>query len=68
MVQNIYSVPPPPTEERHRAIYYLNTIVKRMQNQSYDMEVLSQANTVLTNSKYALMEILVQINAMMNAV
>ena len=32
------------------------------------MEVLSQANTVLTNSKYALMEILVQINAMMNAV
>ena len=58
-LQNIYSVPPPPPEEHHKAIDNLNTIVQGMQTQSYELEVLVQANAVLTSSKS---EVMVQLS------
>ena len=54
-VQNIYDAPPPPPEDHHEAIEYIQTIVQGMQTQSYHMEGISQANSVLTISKSAVM-------------
>ena len=38
----------PSTEERHEAIEHINKIVQGMKMQSYDLEELSQVNTLLT--------------------
>ena len=65
-VQNIYGVPPPPLEEQHEAIGSLNIIMQVMQNLSYDMEGLAQANKVLTSSNSAVMEKLAQMTTTMN--
>ena len=46
-VQNIYGVPSPPPEEHHDMIDHINTISQGMQTQSYELEVLTQANAVL---------------------
>ena len=48
MVHTIYGILPPPLEENHRDIDTINTIVQWIQNQSYNMEELTQANVVLT--------------------
>ena len=68
MVHNIYGIPPPPQEDHHEAIDYLNTIVQGMQNQMYDIEVLAQANSVLTSSNSAVMAQLAQMTETMNAI
>ena len=67
-LQNIYSVPPPPPEEHHKAIDNLNTIVQGMQTQSYELEVLVQANAVLTSSKSEVMVQLAHMNVTINTV
>ena len=65
-VQNVYSVSPPPPEEHNKAIDNLNTIVKVMQTQSYELERLVQANEVLTSSNSAVMEQLAPMTVTMN--
>ena len=65
-VYNIYGVPPPPLEDHHKSINYLNKIVQGMQNQIFEMEGLAQANSLLTSSKYSMMAELVQMTATMN--
>ena len=49
-LQNVYGAPPPPTEEHHKAIEYIQTIVQGMQVQSYKLEGLAQSNAVLASS------------------
>ena len=49
-VKNIYRVRTPPPGENHKAINNFNTIIQGMQDQSYKLEGLTQANTVLTSS------------------
>ena len=67
VVQNIYSLSPPPPEEHHEAIDHINTIVQLMQMQSHKLEGLAQANAVLTRSNFAVMEKLAQTTVTMNA-
>ena len=67
-MQNIYDAPPSPSEEHQEAIDYIQTIVKGMQTQRYDLEGMAQANTVLTSSNSALMAQLVQITLTINAI
>ena len=50
VVQNIYSVTPPPSEEHHKYIEYLHTIVQGTQTQIYEQEGLAQSNKVLASS------------------
>ena len=65
-LHNIYSGPPPPPEEHHEAINQINTIVQGINKQSYDLEVLEQANGVLTSSNSKVMAQLSHINLTMN--
>ena len=67
-MQNIYDVLPPPPEEHHEAIEYIQTIVQGMQTQSYDMEGLAQVNAVLTSSNSGLLSQLEQITVTMNTI
>ena len=66
-VQNIYGIPPPPPEEHHEAIEDIQTIVQVMQTHIYYLEVMAQANAVLTSSNSAVMSQLSQITVAMNA-
>ena len=67
-VKNIFGVTPPPPEEHHEAIDNLNTIIQGIRTQGYELEVLAQANTVLTSSKSAVMAQLAQITVTMNII
>ena len=67
-MQNIYGAPPPPPEDHHEAIEDIQTIVKGIQTQSYELEVLAQANALLTISKSVVMAQLTQINVTLNAI
>ena len=66
-MKNIYGVLTPPPEEHHEAIDHINTIVQGMQTHIYELEVLAQANAVLTSSNSELMVQLAQITVTMNA-
>ena len=66
-VQNIYGVLPPPLEEHHEAINNLNNIVQGMKKQSYKLEGLEQANSLLTSSNSDVMSQLAQMNMTVNA-
>ena len=55
-VQKIYGAPLPFLEDHHEVIEDIQTIVKEMQTQDYDLEGLSQANAVLTSSNSAVMK------------
>ena len=66
-MQNIYGAPPPPPEDHHEAIEDIQTIVKGIQTQSYELEVLAQANAVLTSLNSEVMEQLAQMNVTINA-
>ena len=68
MVQNVYGVPPPPPEEHHKGSDYLNTIVQGMQTHIYELEVLAQANEVLTSSNSSVMVQLAHITVTINTV
>ena len=68
MVQNVNGAPPPPPEEHHEAIEDIEKFVWGMQRQSYKLEVLAQANAVLTSSNSAVMTQLAQMNVTMNAI
>ena len=67
-VQNIYGVPPPPTEDHHEAIDNLNAIIKGMQTQSCELEVMAKSNEVLTRSNSAFMEQFAQTTLTMNSI
>ena len=67
-VQNIYGVPPPTSEEYHKVIDHINTIVQGMQMQSHELKGLAQANAVLTISNTAVMAQLSYMNVTMNAI
>ena len=66
MVQNVNGAPPPPPEEHHEAIEDIEKIVWGMQTQSYKLEVLAQADSVLTSSNSAVMTKLAQMNVTIN--
>ena len=68
MLHNIYGVPWPQPEERHRSIDSRNTIVQGMQNKSYEMRGMAQANSVLTSSNSVFMAQLAQTTATMNVI
>ena len=62
----------PPThtntqEEHHQSIELFQAISELMQNQRYNMEGMTQANTVMTRSKSAVMEQYAQLTAAMGA-
>ena len=65
-MQNIYGTHPPAPEEHHEAREDIKTIMQFMQTQSYDMEGLVQANTVLARSKSEVLAQLAQITVTMN--
>ena len=66
-VQNIYCVMPPPTEEHHESIDHINSIVQGMQTQSYELEVLAQANAVLISSNTVVMKQFAQMTVTINS-
>ena len=67
-VQNIYGVLPPPLEEHHEAINNLNNIVQGMKKQSYKLEGLEQANSLLTSSNSDVMSQLAEMTVTVNAI
>ena len=67
-VQNIYGAPPPSPEEHHELIEDIQTIVKWMQKQGYDLEGLKQSNAVFTSSTSMVMAHLAQMDVTMNAI
>ena len=67
-VQNIYSVPPPSLEEHHEEIEDIQKIMQGMQEQSYDLEGLAQANAVLTRLNSVVMSQLSHITVTMNVI
>ena len=66
MVQNIYGVSPPHTEDHHKAIDHINTMLQVIQTQIYELEVLAQANAVLTSSNAAIMAQLAHMTVTVN--
>ena len=67
-VKNIYGVLSPPPEDHHEAIDKLNTIIQGMQTKHYELEVLTQANAVLTISRSAVMAHLAHMTVAMNSI
>ena len=67
-MKTIYTIPPTPIEEHHKAINDIHTIIEVMQTQSYNLYVLAQSNAVLTRSKSAVMAQLAHMNVTMNAI
>ena len=66
-VENIYGSPPPPLEENHEVIEYIQTIVQEIKTQGYELEGLAHSNEVLTSSNFAAMSQLAHMTATMNA-
>ena len=66
-IQNIYGVPPSPPAEHHKSIESLHKIVQGMQTQSYKLDGLAQANSVITSSNSTAMAQLVQTTVTMNS-
>ena len=66
-VKTIYGAPPPSPGKHHEVIEDIQTIVQGMKTQGYKLEVLAQANEVLTSSNYAVMAQLAQMTVTMNA-
>ena len=63
--QKIYGAPPFHPEEHHEVIENTQTIVQVIRTQVYNLEVLAQANAVLTRSKSMMMAQLVHITVTM---
>ena len=66
-MQNIYDAPPPHPEKYHELIEEIKTIVQGIRTQGYDLEVMAQANAVLTRSNSAVMSQLAHMNVTINA-
>ena len=67
-VNNKYIVPPPPPEDHYQAIEWFETIVHGKKNQSYRLELPTQANAVFTSSNSSVISQLAQSTVTINVI
>ena len=66
-MKKIYGAPPPSSEEHHKVIEDIQTILQGMRAQGYEMEGLAKAKAVLTRLNSAVMAQLEQMTVTTNA-